>query len=331
MEKPIVFKNRKNEQLFGMLFVPDCYVSSTVGVLISVNAIKYRIGTCRLHAIIARQLCAKGYHVFYFDPSGIGDSEGVFEEKSLNEHHIEIQKGKYLEDTIDAINFFRSYLKLDHLVLAGLCGGAVSMLIAAGTDNRVEGVILVSIPIFIDELNGTYVPDEEIDMITSEVMASRVLVDIGRKFFGAETWRKIITFEVKWKSELKTMRRALVVFMRKMFLKAMSWLFRLNKSIVQEAPVSNHPRFNMLIQKAFFSVVKRGRAILFIFADQDFVTWQFKSEFQDHVFYPGNPYENLCDINVIAKANHVFSTENSQARLLALMQSWLQVHFPIER
>ncbi len=79
MERPIQFKNRKGEVLFGMAFLPDHHCTTKrVGIVISVNAIKYRIGTFRLHALLARKLCSLGYYVLYFDPAGIGDSEGEF-------------------------------------------------------------------------------------------------------------------------------------------------------------------------------------------------------------------------------------------------------------
>ena len=48
MEKPVTFVNRKGCRLFGMLYLPDNAPSRRVGIVISVNAVKYRAGTFRL-------------------------------------------------------------------------------------------------------------------------------------------------------------------------------------------------------------------------------------------------------------------------------------------
>jgi dipeptidyl aminopeptidase/acylaminoacyl peptidase len=69
--------------------------------------------------------------------------------------------------------------------------------------------------------------------------------------------------------------------------------------------------------------------MLFVFADQDFVTWQFKSEFQDRALSPGNLYEGIYEIHVLENANHVFSSEDSQVKLFARVGDWLGKRFPV--
>ena len=85
MEQPVTFKNRNGSRLFGMLYSPDRPVEQRVGVLISVNAVKYRIGTFRLHVLLARKFCELGFFVLTFDPEGIGDSEGPPGDRAVSE------------------------------------------------------------------------------------------------------------------------------------------------------------------------------------------------------------------------------------------------------
>jgi len=127
MEQPVTFTNRYGSRLFGMLYSPDRPVAQRVGVLVSVNAIKYRAGTFRLHVLLARKFCELGYYVLTFDPAGIGDSEGTFDCKLLSEHYHDIQIGKYSEDLTDATNYFFAEAKIDRMVLFGLCGGAIAV------------------------------------------------------------------------------------------------------------------------------------------------------------------------------------------------------------
>jgi pimeloyl-ACP methyl ester carboxylesterase len=298
-------------------------------VVISVNSIRYRIGANRLHTRLARELCDLGYHVFCFDPAGVGDSEGAFEEKPLREHYLDIQNGKYLEDTMDAVTFFLERYELDQLVFLGLCGGAVSMLISAGDDNRANGVVLLAMPILTEPLEDQGAVEEETSTITSEVMAGRVLTTAARKLLDREIWKKILTLRVDWKSESKIARKAVAVMMHRTVENATSRLPWRSKAPIGEAPVSSHPRFNILLQRAFTAVAKRGCPMLFVFAEQDFVTWQFKSEFQDRALPPGNPYEGLYAIHVVENANHVFSAEDSQAKLSVHVCGWLGKHFPV--
>src|SRR5262245_9826865 len=174
IEQPITFVNRNGCRLFGMLYRPSASGDRRVGVLISVNAIKYRLGTFRLHVLLARKLCELGYTVFSFDPEGIGDSEGEFDYKLLSEHYFDIQTGKYNQDLADAIDFFAQTAQLDSLLLCGLCGGAISVLMEGGADKRVQGLILLNIPVLVEDLKRQGKEDTA-GKITSSESASTLL------------------------------------------------------------------------------------------------------------------------------------------------------------
>lgn len=330
MENPVTFKNRNGETLFGMTFCPEVRSSRRkVGIIISVNAIKYRIGTFRLHTLLARHLSRIGYYVMYFDPAGIGDSEGGFEQKYLIEHYRDIQKGKYGEDIMDAISFFKSQFQLDSLVLFGLCGGAISMLIAAARDSRVDGLILLGLPVLVENIEGKNEEFDEASVITSQEQASRTLLSLLRKSINIHTWIKVFTFKIAWKKETRIAVKALTVLVTKHIEKLRNFIRKKQSMTLGNTPVSQHPQFNMHFQHSFAKFTSREGKILFVFAELDFVTWLFKSEFQDTALGPYNPYEHLYEIHVIKRANHIFSAKDSQLQLGEILEKWLQQNYSI--
>lgn len=329
IERPIRFPNRKGEHLFGMLYEPEHPgAGPRTGVLFCVDAIKYRVGTYRLHTMLARWLAERGYFAMTFDPAGIGDSEGVFEEKFRRAHHLDIQRGKYKEDTHDASALFQAQCKVERVMLFGVCGGAISMLIAGATDPRANGLILAAVPVLLEAEDNLAQDDDEVAIINSERHAGAVLADFVKKVGSGETWRKLASFDIHWATNIKIALKATSVFVQKTMSR---FIHPLKKKAdgKRDLPMSQHPRFNRLFQDSFHSVAERGLPILLVFADQDPITWQFKSEFQDIVLHRGNPWERVYEIYEIEKSNHVFSAPESRQRLFECLGDWLARRFPV--
>ena len=328
VERPIVFPNRKGERLFGMIYEPETAPSEPrTGVLFCVDAIKYRPGTYRLHAILARWLAARGFVALTFDPAGIGDSEGVFEEKFLREHYLEIQRGKYTQDIHDAAAFFRSQSALDRLLVFGLCGGALSMLIAAADGLRPDGVVLAAVPVLLEATENLAMDDDEAATITSEKHATGVLLEFLKKLGEKETWDKLVHLRIDWKTNLRVARKAGAVIVRKTTAKALRAMGRRDSDA--DVPSSDNPRFNPLFQESFLASARRGVPMLFVFADQDFITWQFRSEFEEIVLRPGNPWESTYEIHEIPNSNHIFSAPESRRLLFECLGDWLDRRFAL--
>jgi pimeloyl-ACP methyl ester carboxylesterase len=326
-ERPVVFVNRKGERLFGMLYQPPAGgTSPRIGVLFCVDAIKYRPGTYRLHTMLARWLAARGCAAMTFDPAGIGDSEGLFEEKFLRGHYLEIQSGKYTEDIQDAAAYFRSELQVDRLLLFGLCGGALSMLIAAATPLQTDGLILAAVPVLLEAKENLAKDDDEASTITSEKHAGNVLLEFTRKLGELDTWKRLARLRIDWRTNFRVAGKAGTVLFRKTAAKVLGPLARRPRGA--DVPMSSNPRFNALFQESFLETAHRGVPMLFVFADQDYITWQFRSEFQDIVLRPGNPWASVYELHEIAGANHIFSAPESRRLLFECIAGWLDRRFP---
>lgn len=330
MEKPVTFVNRNGCRLFGMLYLPDRPPARRIGIVISVNAVKYRLGTFRLHVLLARALCELGYSVFSFDPEGIGDSEGNFDFKLLSEHFYDIQTGKYSADLSDAIDYFQVECALDSLLLLGLCGGAISVLMEAGGDPRVSGLILLNIPVLVEDLNRRGQVDNAA-MITSTERASSLLGAKFRRMTQWSFWRRLLRLEVDLREEGRLVLKAASVLTRRAAGKISALASaprRLSSELV--GPVSTNRLYNMNFQTAFARSMAARKRIYFLFAELDQWTWIFKSEFQDTILTPGNRYEPDCRVEVIGAANHIFSGRESQAELRTRIVNWLSTNFPLD-
>jgi len=328
METPIRFRNRRGEALFGMVFLPQGRISEKrVGIVMSVNAIKYRIGAFRFHVLLARKLCLLGYCVMYFDPAGIGDSEGDFEYKLLIEHYQDIQTGKYDEDIRDAVDFFIQEYQVETVVLFGLCGGAISMLMAASSDPRIEHLILLGIPVLLEYEGGIVKKADPSAKITSVEKAHSTFAYFLAQIRRPDTWRKLLRLDIDFRENLRLVLRANMVLVRKFFERLVR---KVNPEQIdlRKEPVSRHPRFNLQFQRAFLEYVSRKNHILFVFGELDFTTWIFKSEFLDTALRPGNPYVPYYEVHILEKANHIFSSTDSQVLLQKTIIEWLAKQCP---
>jgi pimeloyl-ACP methyl ester carboxylesterase len=327
-ERPITFVNRNGCRLFGMLYSPDRRASPRIGIIISVNAIKYRVGTFRLHVLLARRLCSLGYHVLSFDPEGIGDSEGEFEHKLLSEHYYDIQTGKYSRDLADAIRYFTQSCSIESVVMLGLCGGAISVLMEGGDDPRVSGLILLNIPVLVED-RSRHGEHDHAAKITSSESARSVLNQKLARLLEKDFWWRLIRLQVDVREEARLVRRAASVFLAKVWARAPGARGSEDAVLAHGEPVSKHALFNMRFQTGFARSTAARKHILFVFAEHDPWTWIFKSEFQDAVLAPGHPYEKYVTYELIRSANHIFSGNDSQRLLEQRIVDWLSARYPV--
>lgn len=305
MERIAKFKCN-DQELIGIVNLPEIESPSEtkVGVILSVSALKYRVGSYRLNVMIARRLSREGFFVFRFDPLGIGDSQGTLPTMLGLNHFLEIQTGLYARETKAAIDFFKSEFGLDQIVLLGLCGGAMTSLIAGARDQRVNKLILLGIPVLLENNHEA----EPKDIITTPEYAGQVLMTYKSKLLSPKAWIRLITLQ----SESKTLIKSIFVYLRR--------FFRKNN-------LKKHPRFNTAFLKSFENFISRGQNILFINGELDPATWVFKAEFEDKYLKNIMNHDGFYQIHVIKKANHIFSLKECQIQLLDKISSWLSQEY----
>jgi dienelactone hydrolase len=115
-------------------------------VLLLSPGIKGRVGPHRLYLSIAARLVPLGFHVLRFDYYGLGDSEGELSERALADMYNSIQAGRYIGDTIAAMDWMQRTLEIRRFVGSGLCGGSISALATAEVDRRIECLLGMGLP-----------------------------------------------------------------------------------------------------------------------------------------------------------------------------------------
>jgi pimeloyl-ACP methyl ester carboxylesterase len=307
MEKIANFKFG-NQELTGIVTLPEIkfHEREKVGVILSVSALKYRVCSHRLNVKIARRLSREGFFVLRFDPLGIGDSQGSLPSALGLSHFLEIQTGRYVKETEAAVDFFKKEYKLDQIVLLGLCGGAITMLITGARDERVNKLILLGIPVLLE--NIPEVKPKFKDTITTPEYAGQILSTYKTKLLSPIAWFRLFTF----KSEYQTLTKSLSLYFRKFFKKSNS---------------KKHSRFNDLFLNSFKNVVTRCKKTLFINGEVDPASWEFKSEFEDRYLRNLENPDSLYRIHLVKKANHIFSLSECQTELLDVISSWLSQEY----
>lgn len=93
----------------------------------------HSVGPYRLHVLLARNLCDRGFHVLRFDFAGIGDSGP--RSNALSE------RDNALVDMQAAMDFVTTKTGINEFVFIGLCSGADYAHQIAVADSRVHGVV----------------------------------------------------------------------------------------------------------------------------------------------------------------------------------------------
>ncbi len=185
---PVSFLNKDGHKLSGILHKPEDIYCKKECIIILSPGIKSRVAPHRLYVKMAKAFFELGFPVLRFDFYGLGDSEGDIEEKYAADFYGSVQAGRYINDTLCAMNWLEKEHNFSTFILSGLCGGAITGLLAGAKDNRVKGLHSLSIPVIFDSSNIVY--DE---FLTLHELKNNRTQYIG-KLFSPSAWRSWIRF-----------------------------------------------------------------------------------------------------------------------------------------
>lgn len=163
--KKISFKNRDGELLSGRLELPlksepqqfalfaHCFTCNK-----NLNAVKN----------ISRALAQKGFGVLRFDFTGLGESEGEFEDTNFTGN---------VNDLIDAADFLRQQYKAPQLIIGHSLGGAAAIS-ASSKIESIQAVVTIGAPGKPEHVQHLFGSDKE-----TILKEGRAKVDIGGRPF----------------------------------------------------------------------------------------------------------------------------------------------------
>lgn len=311
-QTPVTFPNSHGQRLFGILHhTGDPRVASTAVLLLS-PGVKMRVAPHRLYNKMAERFVTDGRIVLRFDFHGLGDSEGDTPEPLLADLYRATQLGRYVPDTVAALDWLEQRYGIRRVVVAGLCGGALTGLLAAQDDRRVCALLALSIPVILDGTGvdaARYMPVAQLELTRHaylqrfRVWEGKALRSWGRFFAGKSDYRQI----------LRSLGAPIVRHWRARALELLP--------SDETTPSDNtNPHF----APAFFRMVSDARPILLLFGESDRLYWEFDEKFVSRYREQLTRHGSMFEVHVTARANHVFSFSEWQTEALNLASAWLQ-------
>lgn len=311
--KPFVhvsFPNHQGLMLHGMLHQPLATAARDVCVLLLSPGIKGRVGPHRLYLKIAEPLVASGFHVLRFDYSGLGDSEGVLGERVMADMYNSIQGGRYIDDTIAAMDWMSANFGIKRFVGSGLCGGSISALLTAQRDGRIGSLLGIGLP---STLEGGA---ENFDRFLTRGQLRQEGQSYLRKLLRPEAWRRFLTGQSGYTLILRALRQLVLP----------------SKPQAPAAQADSQPdNANPLFAPAFLAMLKRKRPALLIFSGGDRHRFNFAEKFEERHAAAIQGTGQTYLVHLIEGANHVLSDRRWMDEMLQATTQWLDHHYPVER
>lgn len=308
--EPVKIINANGKALFGMYHIPEKNMLP-YGIIILSPGIKSRVGNHRLYIKMAERFLEQGFPILRVDPEGLGDSEGEIEYQYTADVYGSIQVGRYIKDTISAMNDFESKLNVSKFILTGLCGGAITGLLAGVQDKRVVAILSLGIPVILDGSSvdhKKYITDGQKKSIRDKYI---------KKIFNFDAWKRFLSFKSDYKLILSTIVKPIKL---KMFNKKQTTSEKNDKNPSQVAVNTNlNPHF----PDAFIEFIKT-RKILLLFSEADRLYWEFDEKFYQYNQQLLEKYKNNFSIDIIKEANHVLTFKEWQTEFYDKSCEWLK-------
>lgn len=301
---PVTFASR-GEELVGIVTLPaGVRDRADVGVVFALSGSRGRLGNSFHYPFFSRAFAAAGVPTFRFDPAGLGDSSGSVAAGELRGLYREIQSGLFVEDTLAAVEAFRRRVEVRRLLLLGVCGGAVTALLAAPRVPGLDGVILLSLPVLLDDPPGVLEPAPLPRAYARAVLAR----SYARKLLSPSAWARFVAG--------RSDRRGILRF-------AMASLRPSRRRAADPGAPHPNPRFNPRVVSALDAVVERA-AVLVLFGEGDAYR-QYWEEDVRRVYWSSRPrYAQRIEEHFLPGCNHMFTLREWQEDAMRRALAWVR-------
>lgn len=310
--EPVIFRNAAGQALFGTLHRPSQPRADLPAVLLLSPGVKMRVGPGRLYLPLTQMLCEQGHTVLRFDFFGLGDSEGDLAEKLLPDVYNHIEVGRYVDDTLAAISWLAATHGFKRFVLGGLCGAAITAVLAAQREPRVEGLLSLGMTVTLASnaaTPGKYMSGAQLDEMRGLYF---------RKMFNPAAWWRFITFRsdysVLWHSMLRVIRKPA-------------------PSPVAAAPGAPLPpeqrgNANPLFPPAYFAFLRRGGHALMLFSEKDRLYSEYEEKFVQPYAASLKDVAGQIETHLVPNANHVLALHEWRREMVDKSRLWVQRLYP---
>lgn len=309
----ISFTNSSGLELFGTLHTPSNPRADLPAIVLLSPGVKMRVGPGRLYVPLTQMLNDQGYRVLRFDFFGLGDSAGDLQESMLADVYNHIEVGRYVDDTLSALKWLRQTQGASRFILGGLCGGAITALMAAERDTSVEGLLSLGMTVTLAS-----------NAATPAKYLTRVQLDSRRqgyyrRLLQPKSWLRLLTFQSEYGVIWRSLKRLVVSDKPK----AGSTGSNLT------TPLDQRGNANPLFPTAYFAFLKRGGKALMLFSEKDRLQSEYEEKFAAPFAAQILQYQNQIHQHVIPNANHVMTLHEWQREMIDESKQWLsKLHTP---
>ena len=315
--EPVIFDSRDKVRLFGILHRPED-ARKDVGIIILSPGIKSRVAPHRLYVKMAKKFCEMGFCVLRYDPHGIGDSEGEIEERMAADFYSSVQVGRFVNDTIDAMDWMEREQGISSFILAGLCGGAITGLLAGAMDQRVHSLLGLGIPVILDSASTDqtkYMTRGQLEELRGSYL---------KKLLDLKSWARFLSL----KSDYSLICRSILTAVKGKAAQTHTTqpLPRLEGDGGGVKSNESDNNFNRYFPMALHNMLS-SRKVLLIFSEADRLFWEFEEKYMAGY---KNEYEKLkgnAEIYITKNANHIFSFKSWQDEMLNISCVWLKKYY----
>jgi hypothetical protein len=304
---PVTFPNRAGLRLFGVLHTPPGFKRGDLTVLLLSPGVKMRVGPQRLYVHVTDALLRLGLAVFRFDFHGLGDAEGTLPEAMLRDFYNHIEVGRYVDDTIDAMDWMEREHGCRRFIASGLCGGAITGLLTGERDPRVVGLLGLGITPVLAARSA----EASRYMTVGQLEAAQKMY--ARRLLNPKAWWRLLTLQADYR---------LIGRMVKHWLRGAP-----PKPAVAAPSVIENDNANPLFPPAFFKMLSTHRPMLLVFGGSDRLHFEYQEKFLARHGERLKSLPDLAEVHVINAANHVLSLTEWQRELLDVSERWLRAHF----
>lgn len=270
----------------------------------------YRVCHSRLFVRQARDLQRAGFHVVRFDPSRVGFSHGEIVVERAIDCYNSVQTGLFKEDALQLINYVRSELNPQKIYLYGLCGGALTAIIAAALDTNVDGVLFVAGPVT--------VTSAEFELSTLHPLDAKVdFLGYRARLLRPQAWLRFLSGRTSYR---KLFRSMAVLIKDKFRSKAGP---SDDSGSQPNGEEQKGDLYNRTYGEAFHNLMTAHKKVLFLMPELDRATYDFDRIFAARFLHKYDDHKDDYSIERVAKANHTFSTPESTRQLFDITRKWL--------
>jgi dienelactone hydrolase len=307
-EKTFSIKDPRGQSIYGVIHEPN---KANGGLVVFFNiGLHYRVSHSRLFVLQARQLQEAGFVVARADTTRIGYSHGEMPVGRAIDSFDAVQTGLFKEDALLIIRHLKETYRPQRIFLYGLCGGALTAVIAAALEKSVDGVVFVAGPVTITS------PDYELSTLHPHE-AGNLLIGYVQKLLNPKAWARFLTGKTSYKDLFGSIRV-------KVGEKLSGWK-PAGATATGDSPSQENKGdlFNNVFLEAFDVMMKSGRSIFFIMPENDRATYDFDKMFAKHVLPKYANYAKHYEIARIEQADHTFSQPKKARELFESSRDWL--------